>query len=171
MTRSRSAMVGVLSVTVLLAACDRNVDPKLLNVKANRNGPDEFSVLPSKPLTLPDSVETLPEPTPGGTNRTDVTPLADATRALGGNPDAGGNDGRLVTYATRFGVDPAIRSELATADLEYRRQNDGRILERLFNTNVYYRAYQPQSLDQYQELERLRRAGVRTVSAPPVSTE
>ena len=64
-------------------------------------------------------------------------------------------------------VDPNIRAELAAADLEYRRQNDGRLLERLFNVNVYFQAYEPLSLDQYAELERLRRAGIRTSAAPP----
>jgi hypothetical protein len=137
-----------------LSGCDRNRTPQLLNVKSNQNGPDEFAILPSKPLTLPDDVQALPEPTPGGGNLTDVTPIADATRALGGRPDAGGGDGGLVTYATRYGVDPSIRSELAEADLDYRRRNDGRVLERIFNVNVYYQAYRKQSLDQYGELER-----------------
>jgi hypothetical protein len=33
--------------------------------------------------------------------------------------------------------------------------------------NVYFRAYRPFALDQHRELERLRRAGLRTVAAPP----
>ena len=165
------ALVGIVSAALFLSACDRNVDPKLLNIKSNQDGPDEFSVLPSKPLTLPDDVTALPEPTPGGENRTDVTPLADATRALGGRPGAGGGDGSLVTYASRFGVDPSIRTELAASDLEYRRRNNGRVLERVFNVNVYFKAYRKQSLDQYAELERLRARGIRTVSAPPAATE
>ena len=64
-----------------------------------------------------------------------------------------------MAYATRYGVDPDIRPELAAADLEYRRDNRGRILERLFDVNVYFRAYERMELDQYAELERLRRAG------------
>jgi hypothetical protein len=40
-------------------------------------------------------------------------------------------------------------------------------LERLFNVNVYYKAYRPMSLDQQAELWRWRRAGARTPSAPP----
>jgi hypothetical protein len=173
MARKMIALVGIISAALALSACDRNKDvaPKLLNIKSNQDGPDEFGVLPSKPLTLPDDVTALPEPTPGAGNLTDVTPLADATRALGGRPDAGGSDGRLVTYASRFGVNPAIRAELAAADLEYRRRNNGRVLERLFNVNVYYKAYSKQSLDQYSELERLRARGIRTVSAPPEATE
>jgi hypothetical protein len=40
-------------------------------------------------------------------------------------------------------------------------------LERLFNVNVYFKAYKKQELDQYRELERFRRAGIRTPAAPP----
>jgi hypothetical protein len=72
-----------------------------------------------------------------------------------------------VAYAGRYGVDPRIRPSLAAADLEFRRQNDGRLLERLFNVNVYFRAYETMSLDQHRELRRLRRAGIRTSAAPP----
>ncbi|MGB3553855.1 MAG: DUF3035 domain-containing protein, partial [Jannaschia sp.] len=76
-------------------------------------------------------------------------------------------DRGLVAAVSRYGVQGNIRGQLATEDLAFRRANDGRLLERLFNLNVYYRAYEPQSLDQHRELERLRRAGVRTVAAPP----
>ena len=171
MHRKMIALASMFAAVLALSACDRDRTPQLLNVKSNQSGPDEFSVLPSKPLTLPDDVSALPEPTPGGANLTDVTPIADATRALGGRPDAGGGDGGLVSYATRFGVDPSIRDDLAKADLDFRRRNNGRVLERVFNVNVYYKAYRKQSLDQYAELERLRRAGVRTVSAPPATSE
>ena len=90
--------------------------------------------------------------------------------ALGGNAavlSRASNDGALLAHTRRFGVDPNIRSDLAAADLEFRRANDGRLLERLFNVNVYFRAYEEMSLDQYRELERLRRSGVRTSAVPP----
>jgi hypothetical protein len=51
--------------------------------------------------------------------------------------------------------------------LDFRSRNTGLFLERLFNTNVYFSAYREMSLDRYAELERLRRAGVRTPAAPP----
>lgn len=170
MQRKAMILFGICAA-MALSACDRNKEPSLLNIKSQQEGPDEFSILPSKPLTLPDDFSALPEPTRGGSNRTDVTPLADATRALGGNPDAGIRDGGLVNYASRYGVAPGIRSALAAEDLEYRRKNDGRLLERVFNVNVYFKAYRKQSLDQYAELERLRRLGVRTSSAPPQGLE
>jgi hypothetical protein len=76
-------------------------------------------------------------------------------------------DGALVGHAARYGVAPDIRNVLAQEDLAFRSENRGRILERLLNVNVYFRAYADQSLDQQAELRRWRRAGVRTVSAPP----
>jgi len=166
MARLGLALAGLIVVT----ACSRG-DPELLNLRQPRGeGPDEFSVLPSKPLELPEDLAALPDPTPGGTNRTDPTPEADLAQALGGNAEAltrGSTDGALLAYATRFGVSRGIREALAAEDLEYRRQNDGLFLERLFNVSVYFKAYQAQSLDQYAELERLRRAGIRTSAVPP----
>ena len=50
-------------------------------------------------------------------------------------------------------------STLATEDLEFRRKNDGRLLEKLFSVNVYFKAYAKMALDQYAELERWRRKG------------
>jgi len=158
---------------LLVTACAQNEEPILMNIRAASDGPDEFAILPSKPLETPENLASLPPPTPGGTNRTDPTPDADAIASLGGNPAAlnrAGGDTALVARASRFGVQDNIRGELAAADLEYRRDNNGRLLERLFDVNVYYRAYEPQSLDQHQELERFRRAGVWTPSAPPEIT-
>lgn len=171
----RSARM-ILTVTgaalVALSACSRSDDvPNLMNIRSTTQGPDEFAILPPKPLEMPEDIAALPEPTLGGTNRTDPTPNADAIAALGGTlRPAGGvpaSDGALFAHASRFGVTGGIRDTLAAEDLDFRRQNDGRLLERIFNVNVYYRAYADQSLDQQAELWRWRQAGARTPSAPP----
>ena len=100
---------------------------------------------------------------------------ADAVAALGGNPASLGQEtpsaanAGLVNHAGRYGRAAGIRQTLAAEDLDYRRRRDGRLLERIFNTNVYYRAYAPMSLDQYAELEYWRARGVRNVGAPPES--
>jgi hypothetical protein len=162
------------AAVLLLSACGGDdKDPILMNLRASGSGPDEFAILPTKPLQMPEDLAALPEPTPGGTNLTDPTPDEDVAAALGGNAarlktnGIPAGDGALVNYAARFGRDGTIRTQLAAEDLDYRRKNDGRLLERVFNVNVYYKAYAPMSLDQEAELERWRKLGLRTPAAPP----
>ncbi len=155
-----------------LAGCGGSgKEPILMNVRSETNGPDEFSILPPKALEMPEDLTALPEPTLGGANRTDPQPNEDAIVALGGKPNTTGaipaGDGGLYNYATRKGVTPGIRQTLAAEDLTYRRKHNGRVLERLFDVNVYFKAYRKMALDQQAELERWRRAGARTPSAPP----
>lgn len=173
MQANRGAMAVAMAAMLALTACGGDKTPSLMNVRSATNGPDEFGILPPKALEMPEDLATLPEPTLGGTNRTDPTPLDDAIVALGGTPGAAGvipaGDGALVRHGSRYGTEAGIRATLATEDLEYRRKNDGRLLERLFNVNVYFKAYKKQSLDQQAELRRWRRAGARTPSAPPAN--
>ncbi|MBL3569559.1 pyruvate/2-oxoglutarate dehydrogenase complex, dihydrolipoamide acyltransferase (E2) component [Rhodovulum sulfidophilum] len=168
----RSARILVLgaAMAAALSGCSRGDDyqPKLMHLRGAERGPDEFSVVPNKPLEMPQDVASLPAPTPGGANLVDPTPEADAIAALGGNAARGtGGDPGLMAQVGRFGVDPSIRQTLAQEDLEYRQKHDGRLLERWFNVTVYYKAYSRQALNQYEELERWRARGVRNVSAPP----
>lgn len=169
--RNRIAVAGLVAATLLLAACDGKRPPHLMNLRSETRGPDEFGILPTKPLQMPDDLAALPEPVPGGASLTDPTPQADAIAALGGNAAATARapagDGAILATATRFGVAQGIRTTLAAEDVDYRRKHDGRLLERLFAVTVYYRAYLPMSLDQQAELARWRAAGIRTVSAPP----
>lgn len=167
--RARTASLAA-ALALVLAGCGGDREPRLYNLSSDTGGPDEFAILPTNPLEMPEDMAALPDPTPGGVNRADKTPEADAYAALGGNAgalDRPAGDGGLVAYATRYGTDPAIREELAAADLEWRRANDGRLLERLFNVSVYFKAYRPFALDQHRELERFRAAGIRTPAAPP----
>jgi len=163
------AVIAVAAM-VTLAACGGKGDPQLMNLRTGQ-GPDEFAIVPPKALEMPENLGDLPEPTPGGYNRTDQNPEADAAVALGGKPSAAGgipaSDAALYAHAARFGMDGGIRGTLASEDLDWRRDNNGRILERLFNVNVYYNAYRKQRLDQQAELARWRALGVRTPSAPP----
>ncbi|NHB75744.1 DUF3035 domain-containing protein [Rhodobacter calidifons] len=163
------AIIAVATM-ISLAACGDKGDPQLMNLRSGP-GPDEFAIVPPKPLEMPKNLADLPEPTPGGPNRTDRDPEAEAVVALGGRPSAAGGipaaDSALYAHAARFGVDGGIRATLASEDLQWRRDNSGRILERLFNVNVYYKAYRKQRLDQQAELARWRALGVRNPSAPP----
>jgi len=160
------------ALLLLLTACgSADPAPRLMNLRASSEGPDEFAIVPPKALANPIDLTALPEPTPGGSNLTDPNPQADAIAALGGSLNAAGGipagDAGLISYAGRNGVQADIRTTLATEDLDFRRRNNARLLEKLFDLNVYFRAYERQSLDQHRELDRWRRAGVRTPSAPP----
>jgi hypothetical protein len=161
-----------VSLSVGLAACSSDENPQLMNLKNPGEGPDEFLIVPNKLLVMPEDTSELPIPTPGGTNLAGATPEADMVAALGGDSTRGvsGNAG-LINYSNRFGTAPNIRADLALSDLEYRRRNNGRFFERAFKVSVYYDAYAPQSLDQGAELERFRRAGIKTPSAPPFPVE
>lgn len=167
--RCRSLSAPFLpAVFALLAACSQSEEPQLMNVRAASTGPDEFAIQPNKPLIAPEDYASLPEPTPGGGNLADPTPFSDAYAALGGRAGATvAGDAALLTYTTRFGRSASIRTQLARADLAFRRTNRGRPLERLFDTNVYFQAYERFALDQHRELERLRAAGIPTPTAPP----
>ena len=165
------ALTLTIAAGLGVAGCSNN--PQLMNIDSGQNSPDEFAILPTKPLTMPTDLAVLPAPTPGGANITDPTPLGDAVGALGGNPQRladngiGAADGGLVNYASRFGRDPAIRQVTAQEDVEWRSRNGRRLLEVLARSNVYYRAYQPMTLDSWTELERWRPTGVQLPAAPP----
>jgi hypothetical protein len=169
MQATRGKAVIALLAVLGLSACGDGT-PQLMNLRTGE-GPDEFGIVPPKPLEMPESLNDLPEPTPGGVSRTDRDPEAEAAVALGGRPGAAGGipagDSALYAHAARFGTESGIRSTLAAEDVQWRRDNNGRILERLFNVNVYYKAYRDQRLDQQAELQRWRKLGLRTPSAPP----
>ena len=171
MRGSHGKLVLALVGAAALAACSGG-DPKLMNIR--NDTPDEFRVLPTRPLEQPADYTALPDPTPGGTNLADPNPKADAVAALGGNPDRVVPNGKifageqgLINYASRYGVPADIRKTLAAEDLEWRKTHNGKLLERLFNVNVYIQAYKLMELDQHLELARLRGLGVWTPTAPP----
>ncbi len=163
--------IALTMTMLLLAAC--STDPHLMNTSAGQDGPDEFGIVPTKALQMPEDLNVLPAPTPGGSNITDATPMGDAVAALGGNPaqlsaqGIGASDGGLVNYASRLGRDPAIRQLTAQEDMEWRSRHSRRALEVLARSSVYYRAYDPMTLDSWVELERWRPTGVQLPAAPP----
>ena len=140
-------------------------------MRLSSDGPDEFSIVPNEPLVQPPTYAALPPPVPGGGSLADPEPLTDAVVALGGRPGAQAavpaRDRTVVAYAGRAGVAPEVRATLAAEDLTVRERGTPRVLERLFGVNTYDRVYRRQVLDQHAELERFRRAGVRTPAAPP----
>jgi len=153
-----------IAVMAFLAACGG--DRTLHSADSGSGGPDEFSVVPVRPLQMPAAM-VLPQPTPGGANLTDPDPLRDGIMAFGGTPGAGiAGDGALMAQVARFGTDPSIRSTLAAEDATFRR----RALAMAWNPfarDRYFPAYARFALDAYAELARFRAAGIATPSAPP----
>ena len=161
-----------LAAVVALSGCSNR---GLMDLRSNSEGPDEFMILPAKELEQPASYSALPEPTPGGANRTDQNPNADAVIALGGSGAAlnaqgtPASDSALVTQASRHGVEPDIRTTLAEADAQFRKRQARGTRIRLFPVDRYEQAYRRSALDPFAETERFRRAGFQTPSSPPVT--
>jgi hypothetical protein len=155
-----------------LAGCGIGEPRPLHDLRSFDRQPEEFSIVPNKPLQSPESLAALPEPTPGGANRADQTPLADAVAALGGNParlNADGvpsSDGALINRAGRFGREADVRATLAAEDEAFR-DRGGRFTWKLFPEDQYSRVYRRQSLDSWRWLRSSRSAGARTPTAPP----
>lgn len=173
---NKPRIVVALALLAALGACSggRDGETSLRNLDNYRGTPEEFGIVPNKPLAEPPSFSQLPAPTPGSANRADVTPLSDAVVALGGDPSRlaergiPSSDAALVAAAGRNGVDSGIRQDLAEADAAFRRRAS------IFNWKLlpddeYNRAYRRQALDAQGWLARVRRPGtnVRTPSAPP----
>lgn len=172
MLKVKPVIVAALAAALVLSACANNSNG-MMNLRASGFGPDEFAILPTKPLEAPKSYAELPQPTPGGTNLADPTPRLDAAAILGGSRKsmtrAGipRTDQGIISIASRYGVSADIRAILAAEDAEFRSKHRGKLLDRLFANTVYFSAYQEQALDRYGELKRLRRLGVGTPAAPP----
>lgn len=170
--------VVICAVAVALAGCDtsRGIGRALAS-NSGGDGPDEFSILPTKPLEMPDNLEDLPEPEPGARNLVDPLPEQDAVAALGGRPalldstQTRAGEGALLAATTRRGTASNIREVLADEDAEIRDRNGPRLLERWFGTDTYFRTYENQTLEARVENDRLRRRGVRTPSVPPLGEE
>lgn len=162
----------ILTGTVALSGCGNT---GLRQIQSTGTGPDEFLILPNKPLTAPTDYEVLPAPTPGGTNLVDQNPVSDAVVALGGRAsslEAKGvpvSDGNLVAQASRYGVPSNTRVALAEEDAKFRKRQGRLSGIRLFPVDRYAQAYRRQTLEPYSESERFRQAGFPTPSSPPPS--
>ncbi|MCI5040160.1 MAG: DUF3035 domain-containing protein [Donghicola eburneus] len=152
----------VLVIAALaLGACD-NGNPDRLS-----RGPDEFAIVPVKPLEIPDTAA-LPVPTTGSANRSDLTPLADGVAALGGRTEAVDGqypaaDGALVSYAARGGLSPDIRAVLAEEDQIWVKRR-----RRLLGPEL---PYNEMRLDPYELIDTYRARGYRVPTPPPLEDE
>ena len=162
-------IAALILMTLTLSAC---ANTGLRDLRNDSAGPDEFMVQPVKGLEAPADYSDLPPPTPGQANRTDRSAANEGIVAFGGrptSPTAGipASDGALVQHASRRGVDPNIRQELAEADAKFRKRK-GRLTQiRIARVDRYEQSYRRQALNAEAEAKKWRRAGARTPSSPP----
>lgn len=165
---SRAALI--LTLTLGLTACS---DKSLHNLSDPTAGPEEFSILPNKPLEEPKDYAALPAPTPGSANRVDATPKEDAVAALGGKPARLGDtgvaraDSALVASASRYGVPANIRDLTSEEDAAFRKRRGRFTNIRLFKVDNYAAVYKNKTLDSNKTIDAYRRANRKTPSAPP----
>ncbi len=155
-----------------VTACgrDKEIFDKNGDFKIRDAGPDEFAIVPTKELEIPEDTTTLPEPALGSVNRVDLVPQKDAVAALGGQPDrldstlVANDEQALIAAASRNGVSADIRDQIAEDDKKFNKRNRRKNFERWFGFGSRLKTYQNESIEQTQELNRLRRQGVRTPS-------
>ncbi len=158
-------------IAAALAGCSGERDLRQFPYSIE-DGPEEFAIVPNKPLEMPQSFAELPPPAPGVPNRADLTPNADAVAALGGEParlaerGVPSADAPLVSHASRYGVPENLRIRLAAEDEAYR-ERFGLFTFQIIRNDRYRQAYRRQALDPNAALEAYRRAGLQTPSAPP----
>lgn len=168
MRSARASGVAALVASVLaLAGCGEGGIAGGLRQAGIQTTPDEFLVLPTRPLELPADLQALPPPVPGTANRVDYNPQADAVASLTGRTAPAGTAGAGALIARSGPVDPAIRVTLAVEDAEWRRTHRGRLLERLFAQDREQVIYRDMQLDAGAEFRRMRALGVGVPPAPP----
>ncbi len=167
----RISRAMIFGLALLVSACANEKGIRVLS--SGDSGPDEFAIIPSKPLATPEDYAALPEPTPGGANLTDQDPLSDAVAALGGRGErnAAGQgipagDTALISYAARRGSGAGIREALAGDDEIIRSRFDRFTGWRLARADRYNDVYRRYHLNPYRELAFWRSRGVKTPTAP-----
>lgn len=161
---------GLLALALLLGGCQEGGVAGGLRSAGVAGKPDEFMVLPTRPLEMPSDLASLPPPTPGQPNRVDSRPHAEAIAGLTGRPGVPGNADGSALVAAAGPRDPAVRGELAAEDAEWRRTHRGRLLERMIIRDPDVVVYGPMVLDAPITFDVMRGAGVAVPAASPAMT-
>lgn len=160
---------ALLAMGITLSACAEGGVAGNLRAAGAGQSPDEFMVLPTKPLEMPTDLAALPPPTPGAPNRVDYDPRSDAVASLTGRPQAAGTARAGALIARAGPAASNIRAQLAAEDVVYREENRGQLLPRLFAKDPEDVTYEAVTLDPGAELLRQRARGVGVPAAPPVA--
>ena len=163
-------VVLVIATVGILAACTRGGDGRVLNLRQSAIAPDEFLVVPQKPLETPSDLTSLPAPEPGATDLVTIDFERNLLEALGGravSPTAAPARDAAFVGAVRSsgGSTPDIRTVLREEDQAFREARKGR-LERLAQQRQAVTLYDSMLLDPTAETLRLRALGVKVPALP-----
>lgn len=164
--RAGRALLLLGTAALLLGGCQNHNLAGTLRSSGVGGTPDEFLVLPTRPLEMPSDLAALPVPAPGTANLVDYEPRAEAVAGLSGKPTLATADGSGLVARSGPGA-PNIRGQLATEDVRYRADNPGLLLERAFARDKNALIYRRMTLAQAQEYERIRAAGIGVPAVPP----
>lgn len=162
---------ALLLCAAALAGCKGQTLAETLRSSGVGGSPDEFLVLPTKPLEMPTDLAALPPPAPGRASRADPQPEQEAVAALTGRAAPAGVASAGALVAAAGPVSPNIRTVTATEDQVWRRENGGLLLERWAAKDDDWVIYQDMRLDAGAEFDRLRAKGLRVPAAPPAPAE
>lgn len=154
----------VASLLLFLVGCSNDGTAPNLATFNPKGKPDELAIVVYDKIEKPEQLADLTPPKQF-VNRVELTPVDDALNLLGGSKQRRddaipASDNQLVAHVSRLGVDPDIRTTLAVEDLQFRSENRGRPLEILARVNLYFKAYEPFSLDPELEEIRLQQVGI-----------
>lgn len=186
MTNRRRSPLGTaaLLAVLALAGCSQIGDP-IEAIGARRPAPDEFKVVPRKPLVVPPTLAqatALPTPDPGRPSPLEPDPAADAVAALTGTtatprPTAttsiSAGESALLSAADAASSNPEIRTQLEsdrlaaeTADANEPYEPPS-LVELFFGKDEEEEALDPAiALDAIAESQRLQREGVAAPNDP-----
>ncbi len=165
--RQITAAVLLLSGGLVLAGCGEAGVAGALRDSGVGGTPDEFMVLPTRPLEMPADVAALPPPTPGAANRVDQQPHAEAIAGLTGRQGPAGTADGSALVARAGGADPQIRGRLAAEDADWRANNRGLLFERWTARDPEALVYRDMKLDSPAAFEAARARGLRVPAPPP----
>ncbi|WP_424933767.1 DUF3035 domain-containing protein [Amaricoccus macauensis] len=161
--------VLLLPLALLLGGCGNGGLAGALRSSGVTSTPDEFLVLPTRPLEMPDDLAALPTPTPGQRSRVEYEPEAIAVAGLTGRESTArtANGTALLARAGVASNTPQIRQILAEEDVVYQQNHKGRLLEWVFSPDKESLVYRDMILDPGAAYEAMRARGVKVPAAPP----
>jgi len=171
--------LGLLAVLLAVAGCDSIGDP-LEAIGARVPAPDEFQVMPRKPLEMPATAQ-LPEPSLGAPSPLEPNPRAEAMAALFG-PAAAAGAGTAAPSASERALLSSANAAAGSGDVRVQLDKDKSrqavntpyvppTLGELITGNAARKVDESELLDPEAEALRLQQQGIATPANPNAVAE